>query len=106
MANLGPEAPNFKKYENACDSLGLIESNVAEIEASTGPSACPFQSHSRTPPPRLRNEARPSSRGSDFNSAKTSRKFDLPEPFGPMSTFRGPRDISSVSGPKDRMFLG
>ena len=60
----------------------------------------PFQSHSRTPP--IREIGSEMSRGAACSKAMASRKFDLPEPFGPMRTFKGSIGRSTPLGPKDR----
>ena len=34
-----------------------------------------------------------------------SMRFDLPDPFGPINTFKGNSSISAVVGPYERKFL-
>ena len=60
----------------------------------------PFHSHSRTPPMREIGSEIP--RGAAWNSEIASRKFDFPEPFGPIRTVSGSIGKSIPAGPKDR----
>ena len=61
------------------------------------------QSQFLIPPPARTGLA--SSVGAACSNARTSNRFDLPEPFGPIRTLRGFSSSLSPSGPKDRRFL-
>lgn len=62
-------------------------------------AVAPFHVHSRMPPVRDMGSEIP--RGAAWSSEIASRRFDFPEPLGPISTFRGFSGRSIPSGPKD-----
>ena len=41
--------------------------------------------------------------GTARNNEITSNKFDFPDPFGPINTFRACRGIASLSGANDNI---
>ena len=47
----------------------------------------------------------PMSSGAAFSKLIASSRFDLPEPFGPIRTFRGCKSRAGESGPKDSTFF-
>src|ERR1039458_8867837 len=61
--------------------------------------APPFHNHSPMPPPSRITSAR--SVGKAFSNSNISIRFDLPEPFGPIRTFRGVSGSGSLSGAND-----
>ena len=54
------------------------------------------------PPIRMASER---SAGAAWINSRASMKFDLPEAFGPISTFRGVSSISGLCGPNDKKFV-
>lgn len=75
---------------NGDDAAMLIECGAPD----------PFHSHSLTPPRREIGSEIP--RGAAPSNAVASRKFDFPDPFGPMRTFCGSIGRSIPFGPKER----
>jgi hypothetical protein len=67
-----------------------------------GTVSLPFHIHSPIPP--LVRTGSQRSLGAACNKLIASIRFDFPDPFGPINTFRDFNSSSGVSGPNDSRF--
>ena len=81
------------------NGVSALEYESVASTCASGLCSAPFHSHSAVPPP-VRSRATISVAEARKRSMATIR-LDLPDPFGPISTFSAPSSIGPESGPKD-----
>lgn len=95
---LWADSLNWIMCRMGCSRRGIW--TTASISAAA--CGCPCQIQLRIPPPCLTGIVK--SVGATFSRPKTSKRLDLPDPLGPISTVNGDSSRSMPSGPNDNRF--